>query len=112
MSTSVGNQAESAAIDFLKMKGFKLVERNWRTRVCEIDIVAEKDGTLYLIEVKYRRNGQQGSGLDYITNKKLQQMMFAASCWAQEHNWEDSYELAAIEVASNFKVTHFIESLT
>ena len=72
MSTVIGNQAEDAAAAFLQEKGYKIVERNWRTRVCEIDVIAKKNHIMFFIEVKYRGSQRQGGGLDYIKPKKLQ----------------------------------------
>jgi Holliday junction resolvase-like predicted endonuclease len=97
-STSVGREAESKAAGYLKSLGFKIRELNWKTRVCEIDIVAEKDKSIYFVEVKYRRNAAQGIGLDYITDKKLKQMQFAAEMWVQNYGWTGDYQLAAISI--------------
>lgn len=69
-----GQRAEEVAADYLAAQGYEIIERNWRTRVCEIDIIASKDRVMYFIEVKYRKSNSQGSGLDYITPKKLKQM--------------------------------------
>jgi Holliday junction resolvase-like predicted endonuclease len=74
------------------------VQLNWKTRLCEIDIVAQKQQVMYLIEVKYRRTSGQGYGLDYITPKKLEQMRFAAEIWAHNTKWRGSYQLAAIGI--------------
>ncbi len=105
-TTSTGQQAEAAAAVFLERKGCRIIERNWRTRLCEIDIVAERAGVLYFCEVKYRRSARQGSGLDYITEKKLTQMAFAARSWVHAHGWRGAYQLSAVEVSGpQFAVT-------
>lgn len=109
-STSVGKQAEAAAAAFLHKKGYKILDNNWRTRWCEIDIVAQKKKTVHFVEVKYRQQDAWGSGLEYITPKKLQQMRFAAEFWVSEHDWQHDYQLSAIEVTgSTFKVSTFLE---
>jgi Holliday junction resolvase-like predicted endonuclease len=84
---------------FLKQCGYKVIERNWKTKVCEIDLVAQKDGTIYFIEVKYRSSPAQGSGYDYITYHKLNRMDFAARIWVQQHGWDGDYRLMAAAVA-------------
>lgn len=107
-----GLKAETAAADYLKAKGYEIKQRNWRTRWCEIDIVAEKDGAVYFVEVKYRKTTTWGGGLDYILPAKLRQMRFAAEMWVSQHDWQHDYSLAAIEVAgSEFEVTQFIKSI-
>jgi uncharacterized protein (TIGR00252 family) len=101
MSTKSGQAAEDEAAHYLQGLGFRIREQNWRTRWCEIDIVAEKAGVVYLVEVKYRRSGYQGSGLDYITPKKLKQMHFAATMWVHDHKWSGDYRLAALAIDGN-----------
>lgn len=109
-TTDTGRQAETAVCDYLRTKGYKIRAQNWRTRWCEIDIVAEKDNVVYFVEVKYRRSSRYGDGLSYITDKKLQQMGFAAEVWVNNHKWNGQYVLAAAAVAGdNFQVTDFFE---
>jgi len=109
---TTGRQAEAAAADYLKRQGFAIVEQNWRTRWCEIDVIAQKDRVVYFCEVKYRVTSRQGGGLDYITPKKLRQMRLAAEGWVQLAGWQGEYQLAAIEVfGPNFEVTAFIDSI-
>ena len=112
MLTSSGQVAEETAAYYLEALGYKILERNWKTRYCEIDIVAQKDKQIYFVEVKYRRTTHQGFGLDYVTNKKLQQMRFAAEIWTSNYNWTDNYCLSAVEVSGeDYKVTEFIDEL-
>lgn len=93
------------------MRGYKIIERNWRTARCEIDIIAEKDGTAYLVEVKYRGSDRQGGGLEYITPSKLKQMRFAAQMWVEETEWIGDFQLAAIELSGpNYSVIQFIDN--
>ena len=94
----VGHDAEKAAAEYLINLGYKIIELNWKTRFCEIDVVAEKDKTMYFVEVKSRKSTAFGTGLDYITPKKLQQMSFAAEMWVNQHKWLGNYQLAAIEI--------------
>lgn len=78
----IGNESEEVVADYLKVNGHELVERNWRTKWCEVDIISHKNGTLYFTEVKHRKNDKAGDGFDAITPKKLQQMTFAAELYA------------------------------
>ncbi len=79
----IGDAAETKVADYLQSKGYRVVDRNWRTKFCEIDIIAEHDGSLIFIEVKYRRNAMHGDGFEVITPTKLEQMTFAAKLYAQ-----------------------------
>ena len=109
-TTSTGQQAENAVAEYLRTRGYQIIEQNWRTRWCEIDVVAQKDDTTYFVEVKYRKSSYQGDGLAYITDKKLQQMSFAAELWVSSNNWQGGYELLGAAVTGDdFVVTDLIE---
>ena len=111
-TVETGRRAEARAAEFLQAKGCKVLGQNWRTRWCEIDIVASRDNTVFFCEVKYRLHNHQGSGIDYITPKKLQQMQFAAEMWVSQHDWKGAYELCAIEVSGpEFRITNVIRDL-
>lgn len=111
-TTQVGRKAETVAAQFLERKGCIIVAQNWRTRMCEIDIIAVRANVIYFCEVKYRKTNQQGAGLDYITTKKLQQMRFATESWVHKHGWQGKYELCAVEVSgSQFTITAVVKGL-
>ena len=95
-----GREAEASVAEILKAKKFKILEQNWRTRHCEIDVIAEKAETLFFIEVKYRSTEQAGSGLEYIHKDKLRQMKFAAEYYIAQSGWEGDWRLVGAEVDS------------
>lgn len=97
-STEAGKRAEEFVAKQLEEKGHEIVELNWRTRWCEIDLVSKHANTVYFTEVKYRSSGDWGSGFDYITTKKLSQMRFAAEFWISDKNWKGDAVLQAAEV--------------
>lgn len=98
-TTDIGNRGEQLAAEALVRLGYEVLERNWKTKWSEVDIVARKDGTVYFIEVKYRATGRQGDGFDYITNQKLIHMTRAAELWVGIHDWNGAYELMAASVS-------------
>lgn len=111
-STETGRKAEAAARVYLEMRGFKIIEQNWRRPRCEIDIIASKDGVIHFVEVKYRFNDDQGSGIDAITPTKLKQMQRAAWTWVDESKWHGEYVLSAVEIAGReFTIMGFIENI-
>jgi Holliday junction resolvase-like predicted endonuclease len=75
------------------------LSRNWKTKVCEIDIVAKKDKIIYFVEVKYRRQAAQGDGFEYITDHKLNRMTFAADIWCQNMGWNGDCRMMAAAVS-------------
>lgn len=111
-TTESGHKAERAAANYLELRGFRILELNWRRPRCEIDIIAQKDGVVHFVEVKYRKNDHQGSGLDYVTNSKLQRMQRGAYYWVDETKYTGEFQLAAIEVAGpDFSIEHFIDNV-
>lgn len=112
-STRTGRQAEAAARVYLEMRGYQILEQNFRRPRCEIDIIACKEEVIYFVEVKYRRTDDQGSGLEAITASKLRQMIYAAETWVEEYKWHGPYQLAAIELAGpDYSVLGFIDNVT
>lgn len=76
---------EDIAVDYLKKKGYKIIERNFRKKYQEIDIIAISDSTLVFVEVKTRRSGTFGSPFDGITPWKLRHLVNLAQFYKQLH---------------------------
>jgi len=96
----IGDAGETAAANYLVHHGHKIIERNWKTKFCEIDIVSQKNDVMYFTEVKYRKRAEQGGGLAAITPKKLRQMKFAAEYFALKNNIDQTdMRLCAIAVS-------------
>ena len=111
-STDAGRKAELAAKVYLEMRGFKIIEQNYRRSRYEIAIIAKKNEVIYFVEVKYMRNDAQNSGLDVLTATKLRQMKFAAESWVHEYKWRGDWCLAAIEIAGlDFSVMSFVDEI-
>lgn len=107
---TAGQLAEEKAADYLRQKQYRILDMNWRTRWCEIDIIAQKGQIVYFVEVKYRRESAQGTGVDYITPRKLQQMHFAVELWQQAHEWPGDVRLSVIEVSGrDYAVTNHLD---
>lgn len=108
-SSARGHLAENWAVDYLAKLGYKIIGRNWRTKYCEIDIIAWQNDRLYFVEVKFRASTGQGSGMEYITRKKLARMRYAANSWVQQNAYEGVYGLAALAISQNH--IEFIEDV-
>lgn len=81
----IGDSSETVVANYLTRQGHEIVERNWRTRWCEVDVISKKGDTLYFTEVKHRKNDKGGDGFAAITPKKLKQMEFAAELYATKY---------------------------
>lgn len=95
----MGDAAEDMAAKYLVKCDHEIIDRNWKTKFCEIDIVSSKDAVIYFTEVKYRRQSRQGGGLAAITKTKLRKMKFAAEFYAVANKLKDTdIQLAAISM--------------
>jgi len=98
----VGDEAESLAAAYLEGEGFTITDRNWKTKFCEIDIIARKENVVYFVEVKYRKLSKWGDGLDAVGKAKLRQMKFAAEYYALKNKITNSdMRLAVIAVSGS-----------
>lgn len=76
---------ENLACGFLKKKGYKIVERNFRKGYGEIDIVCLKDKTLVFIEVKTRTSNAYGTPIEAISYYKLKSLVKTAEFYSHLH---------------------------
>ena len=107
----IGDSAEDIAVEYLRGLGHDILERNWKTKFCEIDSISLHGQTFYFTEVKYRRSAVQGGGLAAITAKKQQQMRFAAEFYAASHKLKNvNLQLLAIAISGQPPVvTSFLQ---
>ena len=91
-TTQKGNQGEEKVAVFLAKNGHKIVSRNYKTKYYEIDIISEKEKTIYFTEVKYRKSEDFGGGVAAIDKKKLLRMKNAAEMFMK--NKPNDYKLA------------------
>lgn len=110
-SVTAGAAGEDAAARYLEAVGYRVLERNWRVKAGEVDIIAEKGGVIHFVEVKYRKNHTQGGGIAAVTPAKLRHMERAARLWMQRNGDRDS-RLSVVEVTGEtFEITQFLEQV-
>lgn len=86
MKTSQQGQiAENEACKFLQQHGLKLVEKNYRCRTGEIDLIMQDKEELVFVEVRYRAKSDYGSALDSVDQNKIQKVISAASHYVSKH---------------------------
>jgi putative endonuclease len=86
LSHQLGKQGETHAADFLREKGYSVIDLNWRYRHKEIDIIAEYGDELHIIEVKTRTSAVW-QGIDEIVGiTKQRNMIAAADAYVQQNN--------------------------
>lgn len=98
----IGYAGESLACAYLERKGYSIMERNYRTRAGEIDIIARKGGKLAFVEVKTRLTDSCGTGAEAVDDKKRMHIRKAATQYILGSNiYFDSVELQVIEINAN-----------
>ena len=80
----IGKWGETLAADYMLERGFEILARNWRHQRKEVDIIAQKDGVLYFMEVK-TRHGEQWIAEKAVTPKKRTFMWRAMMAWKLQH---------------------------
>ena len=81
-----GRRGETLAASFLANHGYKIIERNWRCPIGEVDIVVEKDSVLIFVEVRTRRGQRFGAAVESITPAKQARLIDLAETYCQEVN--------------------------
>ncbi|MBR3132077.1 ribonuclease HII [Candidatus Saccharibacteria bacterium] len=105
-TTTIGQKAESAVVNYLEHTSHIIIARNHKTYFYEIDIISTKNHQIYFTEVKYRHNNLHGSGLEAITPTKKRQMQFAAESYLKYQNTKyHKFEplLAVASISGNLK---------
>jgi putative endonuclease len=104
----IGNAGEKLAKDFLKKKGYKIRETNFRCREGEIDIVAEKKGCLVFVEVRTKTGSVFGSSEESVTFSKKEKVIASALTYLSQHkDLPDSWRIdfVAVELDPKGKAT-------
>ena len=105
----LGIKGEEAATAFLKDKGYRILERNWRMHRHEIDIVAEDDEYIVFVEVKTRTSREWGNPEDFINNVKIRRVVEAADLYLKYTNNDKSARFDIIAVVWDgvvFEIEH------
>lgn len=89
LTRAAGQEGEDLAVLFLQRRGYRILERNFRTPYGEIDIIARHGLMLCCIEVKLRRGQRCGSGAEAIDRRKQQRLIKSILWYARRF---DSFE--------------------
>jgi len=105
---TTGKQGEILAQNYLKKKGYRILETNYRSRYGEIDIIAKHKNTLVFIEVRTKRSRAFGSPEESITETKASHLRAGAYHYLQNHeklpeSWR--IDFVAVELDGNNRAT-------
>jgi putative endonuclease len=104
----VGAKGEKLAVDFLKGLGYEILERNFRCRQGEIDIIARHDGCLVFIEVRTKKSSDFGTPEESVTSSKKEKLIALAEAYLQTLDspplsWR--IDVVAVELSPNGEIS-------
>lgn len=83
----LGSRYEDLAADYLRRQGYEILERNYRDRMGEVDIIAKDGPYLVFVEVKYRRSLKNGYPEEAVCGPKQQRIRHTASRYLYRHGY-------------------------
>ena len=95
---SLGNFGEDKAAQYLRRRGYNIVERNFSCRFGEIDIIARKGKFIVFAEVKLRKNADFAAAREFVTEAKQRRIISTASLWLSIKNCDLQPRFDVIEI--------------
>jgi len=99
----LGELGEELAVEELEKNGYEIVERNWRFKKAEIDIIARKNNVLAIVEVKTRSSDYFGDPQDFVNSKKIKMLVEAVDEYVNSKDLEVEvrFDIMAIIINEN-----------
>lgn len=112
MKRLLGNRGEELAVKYLKKRGFKILERNFRTPLGEIDIIAEDRQILVFVEVKTRSDDSFGHPFEAVDNRKRERMKRIALLYLKDSGMERPvrFDVVSVELRDGERINHIVEA--
>lgn len=107
----LGKKGEDLAAAYLTKKGYKILERNWRSGKDEIDIIALKSDQLIIVEVKTRSTDYFGEPEEAVTLKKQMFLVRATDKYVNQFEFDEQirYDIISIILRPNANKVHHIK---
>lgn len=105
----LGKFGEELAVAFLQKNGYTILETNWTFQKAEIDIIAQKEGIVAIVEVKTRSSIEFGLPQDFVKPKKIQLLVKAVNEYviSNDLDVEIRFDIIAIhKQENNYKIEH------
>lgn len=109
----LGKLGEEMAAEYLQKEGYTIMETNWTFEKAEIDIIAQKENTLAVVEVKTRSSLEFGLPQDFVKPKKIQLLVKAVNAFVIEKDLdiEVRFDIIAInKEGKSFVIEHLIDA--
>ncbi len=105
----LGKKGEQMAVDFLINKGYDIIERNYRFDKAEVDIIAQKQNTLAIIEVKARSTADFGDPQDFVKPKQIKNLVKAVDEYVTVNDLDVEVRfdiIAIVREGKTFNIEH------
>lgn len=99
-----GKEGEQIAVDFLIKKGYEIKHRNYRYLKSEIDIIAQIENIVAIVEVRARSNDQIIPIADTITKKKIKLLVMGADHYVTDNDLDVEVRFDVITILKNKKI--------
>jgi len=99
----LGKKGEQLAVDFLLDKDFTILERNYRFEKAEVDIIAQQQDILAIIEVKTRSSTDFGNPQDFVKPKQIHRLVKAVDEYVTTNNLDLEVRFDIIAITTNRK---------
>ncbi|HRM45199.1 MAG TPA: YraN family protein [Flavobacterium sp.] len=109
----LGKLGEELAVEFLRKEGYRILETNWMFQKAEIDILAQKENILAVVEVKTRSSLDFGLPQDFVKPKKIQLLVKAVDAFVSERDLDIQVRFDIIAVHKedkSFVIEHLIDA--
>lgn len=105
----LGKKGEQLAVDYLLQHGYTITKRNYRFQKAEVDIIAKKENTLAIIEVKTRSTSDFGNPQDFVKPKQIQRLVKAIDEYVTVNNLDVEVRfdiIAIVKEGNGFNIEH------
>lgn len=109
----LGKLGEELAVEYLQKEGYEILETNWTFQKAEIDIIAQKENTLAIVEVKTRSSLDFGLPQDFVKPKKIQLLVKAVNEYVVSKNLDVNVRFDIIAIhkeGKSFVIEHLIDA--
>jgi putative endonuclease len=107
----LGKEGEDRATVFLQENGYTILARNWTFQKAEIDIIAQKNLTLAIVEVKTRSSTEFGLPQDFVKPKKMQSLLKATNEYVIKNDLDLQVRFDIIAIHKDFTKKFVIEHI-
>ncbi|MFA0962440.1 YraN family protein [Roseivirga sp. BDSF3-8] len=109
----IGADGEHLAESFLKKKGYRVLDRNFRYKRGEIDLIVQKDNLIAFVEVKTRKNKVFGNPEEFVSDVQAERIMEVAEYFIHKHAWAHliRFDIVAITQKPRLEIVHLEDAI-